>query len=101
MLRASNPFVALDKETVIETLRTAGSRDPDVLYARRTALLASGRWPLVCGVVLGVAGIGAAFSVLGPYVGVPMAVTGAWCVWRGARNAAAVRRGYEEFSRGA
>jgi hypothetical protein len=98
MLRASNPFAALDKETVIEAFRTTGSRDPDVLYARRAALLASGRLPLACGAVLGAAGLGASL-MLGPLVGGPVALVGAWSTWRGLRNAAAVREGYEEVAK--
>ncbi len=92
-----NPFVIVDKQAVIGGLREIGSRDPDVLRAKKLAMIRSLRLPKLLGGGLLLLGVGLLPTVAGAAAGVPVALVGAWLWWRSARNVAAVEAGYSEF----
>ncbi len=92
-----NPFVTVDKHTVIGRLRASGSRDPDVLRAQKVTMIRSLRIPKLMGAGLLMAGVVGSLTFAGPVAGLSILVAGAW-LWRlGARNVAAVEAGYSEF----
>jgi hypothetical protein len=98
-------FATLDREQVIGTLRAAGSRDPDVLDARRVSLLRGARLPKFAGTCVLVLGAVATLTILvtrtilGPSIGVPILAAGWWLRRRGVRNVATVEAAYREFVR--
>ncbi len=96
MLTGGNPFVTVSKNAVISWLGAVGSRDPDVLRARKSAMLRSLRQHQLVGIGLILVGV-VLLGTPGPVVGVPLLVVGAWLWWRGMRNVAAVEAGYLEF----
>ena len=97
MKTGRNPFVPVDRETVINSLRAIGSHDPDVLRARKLSMIRSFRSLKLVGAALVPVGVAVAL-VLGQMVGgVALVLMGAWVWLRGARNAAVVEAGYSEF----
>jgi len=97
MLTGGNPFVTVSKTAVIDWLRAIGSRDPDILRARKSAMLRSLRQHQLVGIGFVLVGLVLLGTPPGPAVGVPLLVVGAWLWWRGMRNVAAVEAGYSEF----
>jgi len=104
MLHPANPFSAMDKQAVIGSLQATGSYDPDILDARRGALLARVRFQRLSGLFLMVPGIPVSLirtAVLGgvpPLVlGLPMAILGWWFWRRGSRNLATIEAGFTEY----
>lgn len=96
---SSSPFAAVDVETALVAFRSAGSRDPDVLDARRATLLAAvGRLKLI-GTGLMAVGFMAGFTPPGAWVGVPVLGLGWWLRLRGIRNAATIETAFSQFVR--
>jgi hypothetical protein len=97
MTREGNPFAILDKQSVIGTLRDTGSHDPDVLDARKAALIARVKLPKLAGVVVILLGGVVSRTVVGAFVGIPMVLAGGWLWRRAARNAATIEAGFIEY----
>ena len=97
MLAGGNPFVTVDKEAVIGDLRAIGSRDPDVLRAKKLAMIRSLRLPKLLGGGLLLLGVVLSRTIAGLAAGLPVVLVGVWLWWRGAKNVAAVEAGYSEF----
>jgi hypothetical protein len=97
MLTRGNPFVTVTKHTVIKWFRAIGSRDPDVLLARKAVMLRSLRHHQFLGIGLVLVGLVLTRLSPGFAAGVPVLMVGAWLWWRGTRNVAAVEAGYTEF----
>jgi hypothetical protein len=97
MLRAGNPFLRVDKESVIGTLKAAGSLDPDVLHARKTSFHTTVRFPKQAGAICILAGALVSLAAKVVVIGVPVALAGIWCWRRGARNHATVEAAFAEF----
>lgn len=96
---SSSPFAAVDVETALVAFRSAGSRDPDVLDARKATLLgAVGRLKLI-GTGLMAIGAVATFTPPGAWVGVPVLGLGWWLRLRGIRNAATIEAAFSQFVR--
>ena len=92
-----NPFGAIDSLGVMAALKTAGSYDPDVLYAAKQRLLAPYR-DLRRLAVLGIL-LGCALIFLGAMIvlGV-LALVSSLVLWRfQARQVANVEAGYTQF----
>lgn len=97
MVTAGNPFISVDKQTVIGTLKAARSSDPDVLHAQRTELLTSVKFPKLAGNWVMFLGGMISLTIIGAVIGIPMLVVGWWLRQRGSRNIAAVEAGYSEY----
>lgn len=97
MVGAGGPFGTVDRMSVIMTLRAAGSRDPDVLRARKELLVRAARWPQYLGFASMLLGVLLSIGRPGPVAGVPVAVIGWWLWRRGVRNVTAVESAYSEF----
>jgi hypothetical protein len=92
-----NPFLTYDKQTVIGELKSAGSKDPDILHARKKTLLSYGRVPKMVGTYLMFLGILLTITILGAILGIPALLFGWWLRKRGVRNLALVEETYAEF----
>ena len=92
-----NPFTRLDKQSVLGTLKSTGSRDRDVLYAQKNELLSSPKQLKLLGVLLMVGGAFFTVTVILAIAGIPLAIFGWWCWNFGKKNMAAIESGYAEY----
>jgi hypothetical protein len=89
--------VKLDKQSVIGTLKATGSRDPDVLHAHKTRLLAPAKNLKILSIIC--IGSGALFTitVILAIAGIPFVIFGLW-LWRfSGKNIQAVETGFAEY----
>jgi hypothetical protein len=92
-----NPFVKLDKQSVIGTLKATGSRDPDILHAQKQKLLAPNKNLKILSYILIGGGALLTLTFILAIAGIPLALFGLW-MWRfSSRNMAAVEAGYSEY----
>ena len=95
---AANPFTKLDKQSVIGTLKATGSRDPDILYAQKTKLLAPAKHLKLLAIIMAVTGAFFTVTVFLAFVGIPF-VLFAWWTWRfSAKNVAVVETAFAEYT---
>lgn len=66
----------LSHQQVIGTLRSTGSTDPDILFAKKEELLSETRRLKLLGVVPLIAGTILTISLIGAIVGIPMLLVG-------------------------
>jgi Family of unknown function (DUF5362) len=92
-----NPFLSLDKQTVIGFLKSTGSRDPDVLHTQKVSLLSAARFPKIAGIYLMVLGALMTVLILTAFIGIPLLILGWWMRRRGVRNLATVEEAYGEY----
>ena len=92
-----NPFLVYDKQTVIGELKTAGTKDPDVLHARKKTLLSYGKVPKMVGTYMMFLGVLLTITILGAILGIPLLLIGFWLRKRGIRNVATVEETFSEF----
>ncbi len=92
-----NPFARIDKQSVIGTLKSCGSRDPDVLYAQTEQLKQGGKHLSLLGKIC--LGGGALFTItiFMAWFGIPLLLFGWWLVRFGKGNMEAVDAGFKEF----
>jgi hypothetical protein len=92
-----SPFVKIDKQSVIGTLKAAGSRDPDILHAQKEKLLAPNKNLKILSYILIGGGALLSLTVILAIAGIPLALFGLW-IWRfSAKNIAAIESGYSEY----
>ena len=92
-----NPFTRLDKQSVIGTLKSSGSRDPDVLHAQKQQLIAPARHLKLLGYICLAAGAFFTVTVVLAIVGIPSMIFGWWVQRFGKRNIQTVEAAYAEF----
>jgi hypothetical protein len=96
---AAHPYVRLDPQSVVGTLKATGSSDRDVLYAQKQKLLAQPKQLVMMGIILMVGGALLTLTFFAAFLGIPAAIFG-WWTWNfGKKNVAAVEAGFEQFSR--
>lgn len=100
MNHAGHPFAPLEKETVLECFQAAGTRDPDVLVARRSRLLGQARYPRLLGSALLLLGGLLSLTRFGLLSGMPVVLLGWWLRRRGVRNRDSIEAVFCEFTRG-
>lgn len=94
---AGNPFTKIDKQSVVGTLKAAGSRDPDILHAQKQRLLAPNKNLKILSYMLIVGGGLLSLTVIMAIAGIPLALFGIW-MWRfSSKNMAAIEAGYSEY----
>ena len=93
-----SPFLELERSQVVSYLRSAGSRDPDLLHTRKTRLLSLARFPKRAGTSAMILGALCTLLVIPAFIGVPLLVLGWRMRRRGMRNVEAVELGWAEFS---
>jgi len=94
---AGNPFTKLDKQSVIGTLKSCGSRDPDVLYAQKQQLLTPAKHLKLLSYLL--VGGGALFTVtvILAIAGIPSMIFGWWVYSFSKKNIRTVEAAYTDF----
>jgi hypothetical protein len=96
---AAHPYVRLDPQAVVGTLKATGTTDRDVLYAQKQKLLAQPKQLVLLGKILMVGGALLTITVVAAILGIPSVIFG-WWTWNfGKKNVAAVEAGFEQFSR--
>jgi hypothetical protein len=94
---AANPFASVDRTTVIGTLKSTGSRDPDILHAQKETLLGPYRNLKKLAILSIVIGGLFTVTIFMAWFGIPVLLL-AWWLWRfQAKNTAAVEEGYAEY----
>ena len=96
-----SPLLKLDKSTVLGHLKSAGSRDPDVLHTQKQRLLIAAKFPKHVGLYLMIVGGLCTVLILLAPIGIPLIGIGWWMRRRGSRNLEIVEAGYSEFVDGA
>src|SRR5256885_17244695 len=76
-----NPFVKLDKQSVIGTLKATGSRDPDILHAQKQKLLAPNKNLKILAYILVGGGALLTLTFILAIAGIPLGLFGLW-MWR-------------------
>jgi hypothetical protein len=93
----ANPFTKLDKQSVIGTLKATGTRDPDILHAQKTKLLAPAKHLKLLAIFLVAIGAMMTVTVILAIAGIPSMLFG-WWVWRfSGKNITAVENGFAEY----
>ena len=92
-----NPFTKLDKQGVLGTLKSCGSRDPDVLYAQKQQLLAPGKHLKLLGYICLGAGAFFTATIVLAIVGIPAMIFGWWVQRFGKRNIQTIEAAYADF----
>ena len=93
----ANPFTKLEKQSVIGTLKSCASRDPDVLYAQKQQLIAPARHLKLLGWFCIVIGAFLTVTVVMAIAGIPAMIFGWWVLQFGKRNMATVEAAYTDF----
>jgi hypothetical protein len=92
-----NPFTRLDRQGVIGTLKSCGSRDPDVLYAQKQQLIAPAKQLKLLGWICLVIGAISTVTIVLAIAGIPAMIFGWWLLRFGNGNVATVESAYGEF----
>lgn len=92
-----SPFLKLDKQMVIGELKTAGSKDPDVLHNKKKQILTIAAFPKHVGLYIMVMGGMCTALILLAFIGIPLLGLGWWMRRRGVQNLVAVEQGWNEF----
>jgi hypothetical protein len=92
-----NPFMKMDSQGVVGTLKATGSRDADILHSQKNELLSPAKQLKLLGVLCMVIGAIFTVTVILAIAGIPFVIFGWWC-WRfGKQNIASIEAGYAEY----
>jgi hypothetical protein len=92
-----SPLLKLDKPQVIGYLKSAGTRDPDVLHTQKKHLVSLAKFPKGVGTYLMVLGVLCTVLILTAFIGIPLFFFGWWMRRRGVKNLKVVESGWAEF----
>lgn len=95
-----SPFLKLDRQMVVGELKSAGSRDPDVLHNERGKIEVIAAFPKHAGTYVMVMGGLLTITILGAFIGIPLLALGWWMRKRGKQNMAEVEAGWSAFMGG-
>jgi hypothetical protein len=90
-------FTRLDKQSVIGSLKSCGSRDPDVLFAQKQQLVAPARHLKLLGYICLAGGALFTVTIILSWFGVPLMIFGWWVQRFGKNNIRTIDAAYEEF----
>jgi hypothetical protein len=87
----------LNKQIVLGALKSTGSKDPDVLYAKKSELIQMSKgmrgysWiPMITGVLL-------CLTIIGAFIGVPAFLVGVWLRVKSGKNLKVADETLEEY----
>lgn len=93
----TGPFTKLDKQSVLGTLKSIGTRDPDVLYAQKQKLLAPSKSLKTASYVIIGCSVLLTITIVAAFAGIPFGLFGLW-IWRfSSKNIATVEAAYSEY----
>jgi hypothetical protein len=94
----ANPYASVDKQTIIGALKATGSRDPDVLHAKKVELYGWLKFARVLVIPLMLIGlVMSLMGIAGAVFGIPFLLLGYWLWRRVSRNMATIEAGYAEY----
>ena len=94
---AANPFTTVNPQTVIGSLKSTGTHDPDVLYAQKEALLAPYKHLKLLAKIGYVTGGLFTIMIFMAWFGIPVLIA-SWLLWKfQAKQTAAVEAGYAQY----
>src|SRR5262245_22847572 len=97
MVIERSPMLKLDESTVIGYLKSAGSKDPDILHTQKAHLLSLAKFPKLVGMYLMFVGGLCTIMILLAPIGIPLLFFGWWMRGRGVKNLAVVESGWAQF----
>src|SRR5262245_35281751 len=92
-----SPFLKLDTSQVVGYLKSAGSKDPDILHTQKKSLMSLAKFPKYVGTYLMVVGALCTALILLAVIGIPLIFLGWWMRRRGVKNVETVEIGWSEF----
>jgi hypothetical protein len=92
-----SPFLKLDKQMVLGELKSAGSKDPDVLHTKLVQIRTIAAFPKHVGLYIMVMGAGCTALILLAFIGIPLLFLGWWMRKRGVNNLKVVEEAWNEF----
>jgi len=92
-----SPFLKLDKSQVIGYLKSAGTKDPDILHTQKASLVSLAKFPKYVGTYIMVMGALCTVLILLAFIGIPLLFLGWWMRRRGVKNAEIVEIGWAEY----
>lgn len=93
-----SPLLRLDKQAALGFLKSAGSRDPDVLHTQRMKLVSAAKFPKLAGTyVMVLGGLCTVLILLAP-IGIPALIFGWWMRRRGVQNLEAVEEAWADYA---
>ena len=95
-----SPFLKLDKSMVIGELKSAGTKDPDVLHGRLVHIRTMAAFPKNVGLYIMVMGGLCTAMILLAFIGIPLLIFGWWLRKRGLANLKVVEEAWNEFNGG-
>lgn len=93
-----SPLLRLDKQSALGFLKSAGTRDPDVLHTQRMKLVSAAKFPKLAGTYVMVVGALCTVMVLLAPIGLPLLAFGWWMRRRGVRNLEAAEEAWAEYA---
>jgi hypothetical protein len=97
MSLAISPWGKMSKQQVRGFLKGAGSKDEDVLFAKKEEILAIAKLPKSIGIVTVVLGVLLSITIIMAMLGIPMIFAGWWLNSRGKENVNVVEAAYSEY----
>lgn len=91
------PVLVIDKQQMLGTLRATGSKDRDVLYARKQEMIAMSKVMRIMGMLWMVVGLLVSLTIILAVIGLPMAALGFGLWWRGSKNIKIAEATFKEF----
>lgn len=93
-----SPFLKLDKSMVLGELKSAGSKDPDVLHTKLVHIRTMAAFPKNVGIYIMVMGGLCTAMILLAFIGIPLLIFGWWLRKRGLANLKVVEEAWNEFN---
>jgi hypothetical protein len=92
-----NVVLVIDKQQMIGTLRAAGTKDRDVLYARKQEMLTMSKGMRIMGFIWMACGLLVSLTIILAIMGLPMAGLGFLMWWRGSKNIKIAEATFKEY----
>ncbi len=92
-----NPFHKLDRQSVIGALKSTGSNDPDVLYAKKQELAAANKHLRLVSYIAMPFGVLLTIMLITAVFGIPFFFFGLWLWYFSKKNLAVVDGAYNEY----
>lgn len=99
MTMTNRVIFSIDRQGAIGELKTAGTRDPDILHATKANLIAAVKFPRMMGTYVMLMGGLLSLTIIGAFLGIPMLLAGWWLRRKGVRNIETVEAAYAEFTK--
>jgi hypothetical protein len=93
-----SPLLRLDQTMVLGYLKSAGTRDPEIMHTHKANLMSLAKFPKFVGTYLIVLGGLCTIMVLTAVIGIPLLFFGFWMRKRGVNNIKTVEAGWKEFA---